>query len=126
MATTLAKAAILAVTLGACSTLPVPPTTGDCAGPARDYGGPVVGSFSTSIGAIRALQGSGQPANWADKPADYPAILCYLDAQIAKAPPPGPNGQIHEPYDRIVVAIVDGVPTLVEAGYRDRLPVKAP
>lgn len=98
-----------------------------CTGPAKDYGGPVVGAFSTTVGAIRRLQPRDpQPALWSDRVAEYPAILCYVDAQIGKGPPPGPNGEAEPRFDRIVLGIVDGVVTVVEAGYRDRVPVVAP
>lgn len=53
-------------------------------------------------------------------------MLCYIDGQIAKAPPLGPSGEVPEPFDRAAVAIIDGKAELVVAGYRDQLPVRAP
>lgn len=98
-----------------------------CAAPARVYGGTVVGSFNTNVGALRGLEPrSGPPARWPGLADDHPAILCFIDAQIPKAPPPPPNGPPPEPYDRVVVGIVDGTAEMIMAGYRDRLPVKAP
>jgi len=98
-----------------------------CAGVAGDYSGSVVGSFNTTVGRVRALEPrAGQPPRWPEHGADHPAVRCYIDGEIAKAPPPGPNGEVSKPFDRAVVAIVDGQSELVIAGYRDKLPVKAP
>jgi hypothetical protein len=128
MTRTFAMAPLLAIVLGGCSMLDVPMSAADaCVAPARDYGGPVVGAFSTTVAAIRGLQPMNpQPQLWPDQPPGSDAVLCYIDAEIAKAPPPGPNGEIRDPYDRIAVGIVDGVATLVQAGYRDQLQIKAP
>jgi hypothetical protein len=88
---------------------------------------PVVGAFPTTISRLRLLESrEGQPTQWAEMPGDHLAVLCYIDAQIAKAPPPGPTGEARDPYDRILIAVVDGMPTLLAAGYRDTLPVQAP
>lgn len=98
-----------------------------CAGVARDYSGSAVGSFNTTVGSIRALEPRpGQPQRWPDFAPDHPAVLCYIDGQIAKGPPPGPNGEVSKSFDRTVVAIVDGQSELIIAGYRDQLPVRAP
>ncbi len=114
--------------LAACEILGLPTSPSQaCGGAARDYSGTVVGSFNTTVGAIRALEPlRADPLRWPNLAADHPAILCYIDAQIAKGPPPGPNGEIRDPFDRAVVGIVDGKSELVMAGYRDRLPVRAP
>src|SRR6266550_925255 len=97
-----------------------------CAGPARDYGGPVVGAFDTSVGAVRRLQGDGQPLLWQEHPATDPAVLCYVDAEIPKAPPPGPNGLVRPSFNRVVIGVIDGAGVMVLAGYRDRLAIKSP
>jgi hypothetical protein len=110
----------------ACGIRDVPSSAQACAGPARDYAGDVVGSFDTTVGAIRRLDGVAGPARWPGTAPDHPAVLCYIDAQIAKGPPPGPNGEIREPFDRVVVGVVEGKSEVIVAGYRDRLPVDAP
>ena len=98
-----------------------------CTGAAGDYSGSVVGSFNTTVGAVRALEPrAAQPQRWPELAPDHPAVLCYIDGEIAKAPPPGPNGEVSKPFDRAVVAIVDGHSELIIAGYRDKLPVQAP
>ena len=100
-----------------------------CAGVAREYSGwhRVVGSFNTTVGAVRALEPRmGQPQRWPDLAPDHPAVLCYIDGEIPKGPPAGPNGEAPKDYDRAVVAIVDGQSELIIAGYQDKLPVQAP
>ena len=97
-----------------------------CTSAARDYAGTVAGSFGTDVAAIRALTPGAQPARWPDLSPDHPAVLCYVDAEIPKAPPPGPDGQISPSFDRALVAVVDGESEMSAAGYRDRLPVRAP
>jgi hypothetical protein len=67
-----------------------------------------------------------EPQRWPEAPAAYPAVLCYINGEIKKGPPPGPNGEIRAPFDRVVIAVVDGESTIIMAGYRDRLPVQAP
>lgn len=103
------------------------PAAEGCAEAARGYSGTVVGAFNTTVGAIRGLEPrSGEPSRWPRLADDHPAVLCYIDAEIPKAPPPPPDGPPPEPFDRVVVGIVDGNAEMIMAGYRDRLPVKAP
>lgn len=118
---------LLSLSVGACEVLGLPPPAESCAGPARDYAGTVVGAFNTTVAAIRALEPrQAVPQRWPDLAADHPAVLCYIDGEVAKAPPPGPDGEVRPPFDRAVVAIVDGQSELIIAGYRDQLPVRAP
>jgi len=101
------------------------PAAEACAGPAREYSGPVVGAFETTVGAIRGLDPLVvAPVRWPDLAAGHPAVLCYIDGLVPKAPPPI-NG-VSRPFDRAIVAVVDGHAELVMAGYRDRFPIKAP
>lgn len=94
-----------------------------CARPCRIGGG----RFHTTVGAIRRLEPlPAQPARWPDLESGHQAVLCYIDAQIAKGPPPALNGPPAEPFDRVVIGMVDGTAELIMAGYRDRLPVRAP
>jgi hypothetical protein len=98
-----------------------------CARAARDYAGTVVGAFNTTVRAIRALEPlPAEPARWPNLAADHPAVLCYIDAEIAKGPPPGPNGEVRDPFNRVVIGVVEGKGEMVMAGYRDQLPVIAP
>ncbi|MDQ2964328.1 MAG: hypothetical protein M3R57_00545 [Chloroflexota bacterium] len=116
------------LTLAACGILGLSTSaTEACAPSAREYSGTVVGAFSTTVGAIRALESRpAEPSRWPDLAPDQPAVLCYIDAQIAKGPPPGPSGEIRDPFDRVVIGVVDGKGEMVMAGYGDELPVVAP
>jgi hypothetical protein len=103
------------------------PPAGLCAEAARDYSGTVVGAFSTTVGSIESLEPrQSEPMRWSNLPLDHPAVLCYIDGEIAKAPPIGASGDVTKPYDRAAVAIVDGKAELIVASYRDQLPVHAP
>jgi len=118
----------LGLTTAACEAVGLSrPATELCASVAGGYSGSVVGSFNTTVGRVRALEPrAGQPQRWSDLAADHLAVLCYIDGEIVKAPPPGPNGEASRPFDRAVVAIVDGHAELIIAGHQDKLPVQAP
>ncbi|NJD29740.1 MAG: hypothetical protein FIA92_15795 [Chloroflexi bacterium] len=122
-----AGAALLAAAasfLTGCAAL-VPPAAA-CGDAPREYGGPVVGAFRTTIASVRDLQGPGvEPPFAADRGAQGSAVVCYIAATIPKAPPLGPNGEVRPDFDRIVV-VIDGRATLIKAGYRASLPVVAP
>jgi hypothetical protein len=120
--------ALALLTLAACGLPGVPDRAADaCIEAARGYSGAVVASFSTTVGAIRALEPRAvEPGRWPDLAPDHAAILCYIDATIAKGPPPALDGKIRDPYDRVVVGVVDGKPDMITAGYRDQLHVRAP
>lgn len=119
---------VVGLTTAACEVFGLPtPGAELCARVAPDYSGTVVGSFNTTVGSVRALEPrAAQPQRWPDLAPDHAAVLCYIDGEIAKAPPPGPNGEVSEPFDRAVIAIVDGHSELIIAGYRDLLPIRAP
>ena len=105
-----------------------PPTPAEeaCTAPAHDYNGSVVGAFQTTVGAMRNLERGMDPPRWPELTPDYPAVLCFIDADIAKGPPPGPGGSIAPSFDRLLVGVVDGAAEVLIAGYRDQLPVRAP
>jgi hypothetical protein len=43
----------------------------------HDYAGTVVGTFNTTVGAIRALEPlPAEPARWSDLAPEHPAVLC--------------------------------------------------
>lgn len=103
------------------------PTVDPCAASAAAYNGVVAGSFVTTVGSIRALdQLHIEPQRWPGIPDSHPAVLCYIDGQIPKGPPPPISGTIPPSFDRAVIAVVDGQSDLIMAGYRDNLPVVAP
>ena len=92
-----------------------------CGAVAREYEGVVAGAFPTTVAELRRLQ----PALVERRPFEgvpdgERAVVCYIDASIAKAPPGG------ESYDRAVVAVVRGRGTMISAGYQQDLPVVRP
>jgi copper(I)-binding protein len=122
-------AAALAVTgCVAVSSDTAAPTVDPCAASVAAYNGVVAGSFVTTVGAIRRLDEPQQiePQRWPGLPDSHPAVLCYIDGQIPKGPPPPISGTIPPSFDRAVIAVVDGQSDLIMAGYRDNLPVVAP
>jgi hypothetical protein len=93
-----------------------------CAEQARENGPDfrVVGSFATTVSKVRGLTPGAAPARWPELVDEAPAVVCYLDGSVPKAPPGG------EPYDRAVIAVAGEHAELIIAGYRDQLPVEAP
>jgi hypothetical protein len=59
------------------------------------------------------------PDPWPGIPDSLPTAVCFIDGYIADEP----GG---EPYDRAIVAVVNGKGYLIGTGYRSRLPVRAP
>jgi hypothetical protein len=101
----------------------------ECATAAKDYSGTSVAAFATTVGAMRGLAPRGGfDSRWPDLAADHAASLCYIDADAIYAPQPAPGpGQSPFPeYNRAIIAVVDGTPELLVAGYRDLLPIQAP
>lgn len=98
--------------------------TGDawaaCNQVAPNWQGATVGAFPTTLGRVRALGPAHMTDRWNGLPDAMPAAVCYIDGSIPKAPPGG------EPFDRAVVAIVNGHADLLMAGYRATLPITAP
>jgi hypothetical protein len=122
-------AAALAVTGCVATTVQSAAPIGDpCAASAAAYNGVVAGSFVTTVGAIRRLDEPQQiePQRWPGLPDNHPAVLCYIDGQIPKGPPPQISGTIPPSFDRAVIVVVDGQSDLIMAGYRDNLPIVAP
>lgn len=124
LATTVVAA--LALALASCDVLLVNSEYEACVPAARDYGGPIVGAFHTTVGDIQQLLPGDPPTLWPERsPADR-AVLCYIDAYLPHGPAPGPNGEIPRLFDRVVVGVVDGAWTMVKAGYRTDLPILPP
>lgn len=121
---------LLAMTLGpvACGAVDATPRTSSdaqkvCSQEATAYGPgfSVVGAFDTTVGSIRSIGARGpNPTLWPSKPAEYKAVLCYLDGPVAKSPPGGAS------FERAVVGVAAGDAEFIVAGYRKNLPVKAP
>jgi len=121
---------MLALTLGAvgCGAVAATPRTSFnaqkvCSQEVTDFGSAflVAGAFDTTVGSIRSIGARGpNPTLWPSEPAEYKAVLCYLDGPIAKSPPGG------APFDRAVVGVAAGDAEFIMAGYRKSLPVKAP
>jgi len=82
----------------------------------------LVGSYTTTIGSIRSkfFLFPVSPVPWPSLTADQVAVICYIDGPVPKSPLGG------QPYNRSVVAIVDGQETFVMAGYQSQLPITAP
>ncbi len=93
-----------------------------CAEQARENGPDfvVVGSYATTVSKVRGLTPGAAPARWPELVDESPAVVCYLDGSVPKAPPGG------EPYDRAVIAVAGEHAELIIFGYRDQLPVEAP
>lgn len=108
--------------LAACGLLGGMDSAAVCAEQAREHGPDlrVVGSFATTVSEVRGLTPGAAPARWPELADELPAVVCYLDGPVPKAPPGG------EPYDRAVVAVAGEYAELIIAGYRDQLPVEAP
>lgn len=92
-----------------------------CSQVASEQGGTPVGAFDTTLEHVRALRPIRASSDmWAAAPDTKPAIACYIDGPVAKAPPGG------EPFDRAVVVVVDGKADLVVAAYQKDYPVRLP
>ena len=93
-----------------------------CAAEAAAYDGSVAGAFDTTVGAIRRFEAAPiDQQRWPELPDARPAVLCYIDGDIAKALGGGDHA-----FDRAVVGVVDGEGEMVVAGFQNRLPVRAP
>lgn len=94
-----------------------------CAEQAKEFGPAftVAGAFDTRVDALRDMQPlAAEPELWPRSPGDSPAIVCFLDGPVPKAPPGG------EQFDRAVVGVVDDDAVLVVAGYQDTIPIRSP
>lgn len=106
----------------------VPSAAAQCQAAAQKQGPDftVSGAFATTVERARSIQGpGGDPPLWPDVDGGDPAVVCYLDGFVPKAPPPV-DGQAARSFDRAIVAIVNGEQTPLVAGYQDRLPVRPP
>ncbi len=113
------------LTLTGCGLLGEMDPAAVCAEQARENGPDfrVVGSFATTVSKVRGLTpgaAGAPPSRWPELADESPAVVCYLDGSVPKAPPDG------EPYDRAVIAVAGEHAELIIAGYGDQLPVVAP
>lgn len=113
---------LLAVALAGCGWLVDPASA--CAEQAADYGPnfSVAGAFATSAGRIRTLY----PTAGEQIPETGETIvLCYLDGELPKGPPPD-GGAIPPSFDRAVVAVVNETAVPLVLGYQNDIPVADP
>ena len=114
---------LVGAVVAACAAVRLPNTPEKaCAEEASAIDGTVVGAFATTVGAIRRFEAApiGQQ-RWPKLADGYPAALCYIDGDIRRAVGGGDNA-----FDRAAIGVVDGDGQVVVAGFRDRLPVRAP
>ena len=109
----------------ACNVLVVPLTPEQaCEEQAQDFGPTftVAGAFDTSVQALRDVRNrvEAEPELWPNVPNDTPAIVCFLDGPVPKAPPGG------EQFDRAVIGVVGDEAVLLVAGYQDSIRVTRP
>ncbi len=93
-----------------------------CATVAADRGPEfvVVAAYETTVDRVRAIQADVTPVRWPELAGDTPAVLCYIDGFVPKAPPGG------EPHDRSVIGVAGTHVDLIMSGYSDRLEIRAP
>ncbi len=117
---------LMASSLAACANAAASPDASalaarECATAAAGYAGTAVGVFETTVGTIRGMAPRGGfDSRWPGLPADHAAVICYIDAEEIPAPGPGPGAP---PYNRAVIAVVDGTQDFLMAGHRDTLPI---
>jgi hypothetical protein len=100
-----------------------------CTTAADRYNGRVVAAFAMTVDDVRAVMPTALPGGednypegWESLSGDVAAAKCYIDAEIAKAPPPGPEGASEPSFDRAVLFAAIGVDAaFYAAGYRDNL-----
>jgi hypothetical protein len=61
-----------------------------------------------------------------EEPDAETVILCYLDGELPKGPPPNDGGEIPPSYDRAVVAVVSETAVSLVLGYQDDISVIDP
>jgi ABC-type Fe3+-hydroxamate transport system substrate-binding protein len=103
------------------SAQPSPPS--GCVAAAGDYNGRVAAVSTTTLAVVRGYPPVANDARLAAVDPTTTAYVCYIDGEIPKAPPPGPNDTPWPPFDRAVVVSVGNVLDFVMAGYRDNVPL---
>lgn len=107
---------------------------GLCTSAADNYGGSVVAAFAMTVDDVRAVMPTAPPGGqdnypneWDSLDGNVSAAKCYIDADIAKGPPPDLDGNVAPTFDRALIYAADGVPLAFQAaGYRDRLVPEPP
>lgn len=101
-----------------------------CEAAAASYGSEfaVVAAFTTTVSAVRNFGPlESEPVLWPDLDGNDHATLCFLDGELAKAPPPSADsGEPTRPFDRSIVAVADTRQSLIQAGYHESLPIREP
>lgn len=98
-----------------------------CAAQADDYGSAftVAAALETdAAGAERWIPDGSSDGPFGGLDAGQTVVLCYLDGPLTVTQEPTASGEAPRPYDRAVVAVVDGRGTLLMAGYRENLPIR--
>ena len=115
------------VTVVACTTMtpiPTPPTA--CVDAASGYNGTLVAFRVETLQLERNFPVVLSDTRLASMSPATPADMCWIDAPISKGPPPPIAGTPPPSFDRAMIVSVAGVIDLVEAGYRDALPLPSP
>jgi hypothetical protein len=107
------------------------PSAGDiCAAQLDQYGPDFTVAASTRANAATARSilplGNGASGPLSGLAPDHEVVLCYLDGSATVTQEPLVSGEAPEPYDRILVAVVDGQASLLAAGYRKSMPAEFP
>jgi hypothetical protein len=105
-----------------------------CRSAADGYGGEVVAAFAMTVDDVRAVMPTAPPGGannypdgWESLDGDVAAAKCYIDADIAKAPPPPAEGPPEPHFDRALLFAATGVDAaFAVAGYRDNLKPEPP
>jgi len=118
--------AILAVSVAGCGWLADPPRT--CVQQAAEYGPDfsVAGAFATTASRVRSLYPTASEVLPETDGADgETVVLCYLDGELPKGPPPA-GDEIPPSYDRVVVAVLNEMGTPLVMGYQVDIQVTDP
>ena len=116
----------LALVTGACASLQT--LVGGPCGPAVAAEGPgftVVGSFETTLDRLRAAMPLSKDVVPA-LPGDTKATFCFIDGEFPVSQPPPIDGVTPRPLDRGLMVVVGDFVGLLEAGYKENLPVRDP
>jgi hypothetical protein len=87
----------------------------------------VAGSFATTVGRVRDAYPNSRGLVDASTPDSSSALVCFVDGDFPLAPPPDGASASNPPdYDRAAILSIGEFVTLLQAGYRDRMPVRFP
>jgi len=84
-----------------------------------------VGAFETTAGRIRLVLPSSVGLLPPEVPDDATAFVCYVDGDFPKAPAPD-GDRVFPNYDRGLIVMSGDVIVLVQAAYRNEMPIRNP